>query len=740
LFFSFSDFTNNSIFAFLKKRKNMSVLEKIRSKTGLLVGIIGLALAIFILESLLGSGSALFQSEDLLIGKIAGKKINYPEFMAKVNEQIFQIQQSNPNAQIDERTKEQIVEQVWNQLVNEAAVKTQYSSVGVTVSEDELFNLMLVNPHPYVIQQLTDQQTGRVYEGFARPDGTLDIAKLNQWVGQMNVEQEKFWKQLETTVLEVRTAEKYNSLIKKGLYVTSAEAKNAFVAQNKQINVDFVMKRYFAIPDSSVKVSDDDISKYYNAHKNEFKVNEPVRKIEYIAYDVLPSEADYQALLKETARIAEDFKDKSAKEDSSFIAQENEGGQMNIASYNKKTMVIPDSSVFTAAKGTVFGPFTEGTFMKIYKLMDVKSVADSAKVRHILVGLQSPKTQQQRTPQVAKRMADSLLTLLKTKQVNFDALVKTISDDLGSIEKGGDYGWFDENKGFVDPFKNAGLEGTVGNISVVETQFGYHIIEVLAVSKTRHTSYTVGQIARLIEPSGETAQEFFKLASDFAGKNQTLEAFNKSIETGKLNKRLADNIKENDKNLPGLENAKDLVRWVYKAKKGEVSSVFEFKDRFIVAALVGVKEKGIAPLEDVKEEVTLNAIRERKAQDIIAEFNTKTAGAKTASDVASKMGFSVEKAENLTFSSFNIPSVGREDALIGYASAYKVNTLSKPIKGENGVFVLTVTSVNEGTLPKDFKNKQKEMEQQSAGRTDYEMYDALKEKANIEDHRGKFDF
>lgn len=718
----------------------MSVLEKIRSKTGLLVGIIGLALAIFILESLLGSGSALFQSEDLLVGKIAGKKINYPEFIAKVNEQIMQIQQNNPNAQIDERTKEQIVDQVWNQMVNEAAVKTQYASVGVTVSEDELFNLMLVNPHPYVIQQLTDQQTGRIYEGFARPDGTLDIAKLNQWVGQTNAEQENFWKQLETTVLEVRTAEKYNALIKKGLYVTTAEAKNAFVAQNTQINVDFVMKRYFAIPDSAVKVSDDDIVKYYNAHKNEFKVAEPVRKIEYIAYDVLPSEADYQALLKESARIAQDFKDKTPKEDSSFIAQENENGQLNIATYNKKNMVVPDSSVYTATKGTVFGPFTEGTYMKVYKLMDVKSVADSAKVRHILIGLQSPKTQEQRTPQVAKRMADSLLTLIKAKQVNFDTLVKTVSDDLGSIDKGGDYGWFDENKGFVDPFKNAGLEGTVGNISVVETQFGYHIIEVLAVSKTRHTSYVVGQIARLIEPSGETAQEYFKLASDFAGKNQTLEAFNKSVETGKLNKRIADNIKENDKNLPGLENAKELVRWVYKAKKGEVSSVFEFKDRFIVATVVGVKEKGIAPLEDVKEEVTLKAIRDKKAETIINEFNTKAAGAKTVSDVATKMGFSVEKADNITFASFNVPSVGREDALIGYASASKVNAVSKPIKGENGVFVLAVTSVNNGTLPKDFKNKQKEMEQSNAGRTDYEMYDALKEKADIEDHRGKFDF
>lgn len=718
----------------------MSVLEKIRSKTGLLVGIIGLALAIFVLESLLGSGSALFSNNDLLVGKIAGEKINYPEFIAKVNEQIAQIQQQNPNFQVDEKTKEQIVDQVWNQMINERAVKTEYSKLGIAVSEDELYDLMLVNPHQYVIQQLTDQQTGRIYEGFARPDGSLDIMKLNQWVSQMNADQEKFWKQLETSILEVRTAEKYNALIKKGLFTTTAEAKDAFVNQTKQVDANFAMKRYFSVIDSTVKVTEDEIAAYYNANKNKFKITEPTRKIEYVAYDVLPSKDDYEMLLKETAKIAEDFKDKTIKEDSAFIAQENEDGQVTVSNYSKKNMVIPDSSVFAATKGTVFGPYNEGAFLKVYKLMDIKSIADSAKVRHILIGLQNPKTNEQRSPVVAKRIADSLLTLIKTKQVKFDTLVKTISDDLGSIDKGGDYGWFDENKGFVEPFKNAGLEGTVGNITVVPTQFGFHIIEVLAVSKTRHTSYLVGQISRLISPSGETSQEYYKKASDFAGKNQNAEAFNKSVEAEKLNKRIADNIKENDKNLPGLEGAKDLVRWVYKAKKGDVSSVFEFKDRFIVASLVNVKEIGIAPLDDVLEEVTAGAIKDKKAKQFIEEFNSKAGNAKTIEEVASKMGFSVENATGLSFSSFNVASVGREDALIGTATSLKKGTLSKAIKGENGVFVVTVASVNEGTLPKDFKNKQKEIEQGNSGRVDYELYDALKAKAEIEDHRGRFDF
>ncbi len=719
----------------------MSVLEKIRSKTGLLVGIVGLALVIFILESLLGSGGALFSNQDLEVGKIAGDKIDYPAFSAKVNEQIAQIQKQNPNAQIDEKMKEQIIESVWSQLINDKVIKVQYKKLGIEVSEDELYDLMLVHPHQYVIQQLTDQQTGRIYEGFAKADGSLDLVKLNQWVGQMNAEQEQFWKQLEKSILEVRAAEKYNNLIKKGLYVTTAEAKDAFITQNKQVNASYVMKTYVSVPDSTVKVSEEEIAAYYNKHQNDYKVSEPSRKIEYVAYDVMPSKADYEALLKDAQRVTEDFKTKTTSaEDSAFIAQESEGGVINIANYGKKNMIITDSSVYTSPKGTVFGPYSEGTFLKVYKLTDIKSIADSAKVRHILIGLQSQRTQTQRTPEVAKRIADSLVVLLKAKTVKFDTLVKTMSDDMGSLDKGGDYGWFDENKGFVDPFKNAGLQGTVGNISVVPTQFGFHIIEVLNVSKTRHNSYTVAQITKLIAPSSETTQEYYKVASDFAGKNQTAENFNKGVETEKLNKRIAEGIKEGDKSLPGLEGAKDLVRWVYKAKKGDVSPVFEFKDRFVVANLVSIKEKGIAPLEDVKDEVTVKAIREKKAEAFVKEFETKAGSSKSIEDIASKMGLTAEKADNLTFSAYNVAAIGREDALIGTATSMKTGATSKAIKGDNGVFVVSVASVTEAVLPKDFKGKQLEIERMNSGRVDYEMFDALKEKANIEDHRGKFDF
>lgn len=719
----------------------MSVLEKIRSRTGLLVGIIGLALIIFVLESLLGSGGALFSGDDTLVGKIAGDKIDYSTFNNKVNEVTNQWQQGNPNASLDDKTKEQITESVWAQMINERVVKNQFKKLGISISSEELFDLMLVNPHQTVMQQFTDPQTGQINENFRRPDGSFDIAKLRQIVAGMPADQQKSWKQLEKQVMDVRTAEKYNTLIKKAIYVTSAEAKDAFISQNKQINASFVMKRYATVSDATIKISDDDLKAYYNAHQNDYKVSEPTRKIEYVSFDVMPSKLDYEELQKDAQRIAEEFKTRSIKEDSAYIAQESEGGQVSISNYGKKNMIITDSTVFTSPKGTVFGPYTEGTFLKIYKLSNVKSVADSAKVRHILIGFQNPKTQQQRDPALAKRMADSIFVLLKAKQVNFDTLVKTLSDDLGSVDKGGDYGWFDENKGFVDGFKNAGLDGTVGNLSIVPTQFGYHIIEVLNVAKTRHNSYTVAQISKLIAPSAETTQEYYKKASDFAGKNKTTEAFNKSVEVGKLNKRILENIKENDKQFAGgLDDAKILVQWIYKSKKGDVSDAIEFKDRFVVANIVGVKEKGIAPLEEVKDDVTARTIRDKKAEMFITEFKSKAGASKSTQDIASKMGLVAEQADGLNFASYNVASMGREDALIGAASAIKAGSISKPTKGDNGVFMVAVASVNEAPLPKDFKAKQKELEQANSYRVDGELYDALKEKANIEDHRGKFGF
>jgi peptidyl-prolyl cis-trans isomerase D len=279
----------------------------------------------------------------------------------------------------------QVNDIVWNQYISDKVIKPEYEKAGIDVSEDELYDLMLVHPHQMVLQQLTDKNTGRVHEVVGTPDGNLDLIKLNQWVNGMNAEAEQFWKNLETGISESRRAEKYATAIKKGLYVTNAEAKASHEAQNRLMNVAFVMKRYTALPDEEVKVSDDDIQKYYNDHQYEFKSYETTRKIEYISFDVVPSEQDMIDLEKDANRVAAEFKTKTLKEDSAYIGQESEGGQVTINDLNRKTMIIRDSSVYTDPAGTVYGPYNEGAFFKIYKLEAINTVSDSGNVRHLLI-------------------------------------------------------------------------------------------------------------------------------------------------------------------------------------------------------------------------------------------------------------------------------------------------------------------------------------------------------------------
>jgi peptidyl-prolyl cis-trans isomerase D len=722
------------------KKESHSILERIRRRTGLLVGIVGLALVIFILESLLGSGASIFGDNELSsIGSIHGKKIDRNEFLTKVENQLNVIRQQKQSNEIDDATRGQVLDYVWQQYVSDMVIRPQYAKVGISVGEDEVYERVVAHPVPQVAQRLTDQKTGKVYEQLAAPDGSLDPAKFRAFVQSATGDQEMFIKQMEEDIKNLRYAEKYAALIRKGLYTTNAEAKETFKAQNNKVNFTYVIKRFDSVSDSTVKVTDADIQKFYSDNSYLFANTETTRKIEYVSFDVLPSATDVEAIAKDAQRAADEFKTKSIKEDSSFISQESENGMVNIQDMNKKNMIVRDSSIFTAAPGTVFGPYNEGAYFKIYKLEAINSIADSARVRHILIGTNDPQTQQpRRSQEQAKKMADSLLVLIKEKKVTFDTLVKTVSEDGGSKTNGGDYGWFDETKGFVEPFKNAGLMGTKGNISVVPTQFGYHIIEVLDVSKTRHNTFKVAQIFKLIAPSDETNQTIFSAASQFAGENNTGELFDKAVDTKKLTKRIGDNIKEGDRQLPGLDGAKELIKWVYTAKKGDVN-IFTFTDKHVVAKVAGIKNKGILPLEDVMDEVKVLAIKDKKAQTFLAEFSSKAGSSKNIDEIASKMGLEAKKQENLPLASHNVEGLGHDDILMGTAIGSKAGSTSKAIAGDNGVFVVSVTAFNETKLPDDLRMQKMQLDQANSGRADYEVFNALKELANIEDHKSRVD-
>jgi peptidyl-prolyl cis-trans isomerase D len=727
----------------------MSVLEKIRSRAGLLVGIIGVALLVFILQSALESGNFFFGNSDTTVGEIAGKSIDYTTFNAKVQESIENQKRNTGQSSLDQAATDNIIQQVWNQFINEEVMQKEYEKLGITVSDEELYHFMVEEPHPALVRNLSDPQTGQVAPMFAdEKTGMLSSEKIRQFTQSMTPEQETQWLQLEDFIRQTRVIEKYNNLIKKGLYVTTAVSKRDYIAQNTNANIKYVIKNYKTVADSTIKVTDEELNTYYNAHQNEYK-QEAARKIEYVAFDIAPSQEDFNEVEKYMQQVAADFKTKKAGEDSAFVVAESDSRFVDQA-FNGPGALSPliDTAMFKAEVGTVMGPFRENDGFVIAKLIATKNAADSAKVRHLLIAYQGSGASQTvtRTKDQAKKMADSLLVVLKKERNKFADLVEKLSDDGGKtmppnkkegedyMGKGGNYGWINAKSGFVEPFKNAGLDNKKGDLVIAESNFGYHIMEVLD-SKGSQKKIQTFTINKLVEPSSKTAQEIFTKANTFANANKTNEAFQKSVIDQKLNKRIAENIKENDKNIAGLDSPRALIKWAYENKNGTVSEPLEFGDKYVVAVITEVKEKGIAPLEQVKEDITAKVVREKKIEMFTKEF--ASAGS-TIDAIASKMQLNIEQAQNVNFNTSAIPGSANEPAVIGAISVQKASTLSKPIGGKEGVFVVYVETVTPAQPQADYKAQQQAQTSQMQPRVDYEVYDALKENANITEHLVKF--
>ncbi len=719
----------------------MSVLANIRNRAGLLVTVIGVAMLIFILQAALESGK--WFANDRNVGEIAGKGVPVEEFDARVKQGLENVKRQSQQTTVDPGTEDMIVQQTWTQMINEIVYSKEYEKLGISVSEDELYDLMLVHPDRYVIQQFTDRETGRINKDFMDPQtGQLDVKKLKALVEQMNEQQEQAWSELEKAVKQSRIAVKYNNLIKKGLYVTTLEAKQDYIAQNKQFSVRYVEKKYNAVPDSTIKVTDADLTAYYNEHQNDYQQEQETRKAEYISYDVVTAPEDIETIKSDMSRVAEEFKGRNRTEDSAYVIAEADSRTFDL-SLHKKGSLSPeiDSLMFSEPVGFVYGPYMENNSYKVAKLIDEKMLADSVKARHALIafkGAMRAAPTVTRTKAQAKAKADSLFKLINEKKIKFED-ANQLSDDAVSKLKTGDMGWFNESAQLAVPFKDGALAAKKGEVIVVESDFGYHIIEVTDRSKKETKYVQVAIIDRKIEPSTKTVQNYYSKAGEFAGKYKTAEAFQKAVEDRKLSKRVADNVKEGDKTIAGLESPREFVRWMYndKTKKGSVSDVFEMGNKFVVAVLTEIRPKGIAALDLVRDQVEPKAREKKKMELFSDEFNKNLTGANLDA-LAQKMQLHVEKMDNLSFNTYSIPGAGREDYLVGTAVSMKAASVSKPIPGHSGVFILALDNIKDAPVAKDYKNIQTQTASALQSRVDNEVFDALKDNAKIVDKKAKY--
>jgi peptidyl-prolyl cis-trans isomerase D len=706
----------------------MATLQTIRTKAGLLVAIvIGISLAAFILGDLLRGGSSIIQGDQLEIGEVEGESVKYPEFQQKV-EELGEIYKMNTQQnQLDEETWVEVREQAWQNTVHQIIMKDVFEDLGLTVSPDELFDMIQgTNLHPIIQQLFRNPNTGQV-------DRSAVVRFLKNLETGVSPEQRKYWLYLEDQIMKERIQSKYNTLIGKGLFVTTTEAQKSLQQKNKQVNFDYILLRYNSIPDSQAVATDKDLKRYYDSHKENYK-QEKIRRIEYITFPVTPSKTDYEKAEKWINDAISDFA--KATDNVAFVNSNSDVG-FNDTWYKKEE--LPEDIANWAFDGetevnSLFGPYFEDEAYKLSKLHASEMMPDSVKARHILLQVNN---QEELTAQQV--LADSLKTAIENGS-DFAALAREFSADQGSAVQGGDLGWVERGQ-MVGPFEKEAFNNSVNEVSIVSSEFGIHIVQPTSRGKLT-PQVQVATLVRNVVPSTQTYQDVYTEASKFAGENTTKKEFDAAVAEQELNKKVA-SVHENDRQINNLENSRSLIRAAYDSKVGKLiedpqgSTIFDLGDNFVIATLVSATEEGIADFENVKERIVLNVIKEKKGAMLVEKIKTTMKEKSTIEALASELGTSVESASNINFNSLQIPDAGMEPKVIGTAAGMEPDELSEPVAGNKGVYIIEVTSVNQDT-EENFEDEKLRLAQELTARATSQAYPTHRESAEIEDKRSKF--
>lgn len=685
----------------------MVKLEQIRNRSGLLLFVIGIAMLAFILTDLLSSQNAGRGNVDMAVGVVGNEEIDFQNFEQRVQQNFDSQRQSNPNIDIS-----QVRNSVWNQLLRETIMQKEYSALGLDVSPAELFDMIQgPNPHASVMQAFSNPETGQ-----------FDRARLLQFLKEdINNDEtgqtKQQWLNFETAIRQERQNNKYNAMLSKGLFVSDWQAKLDKQHQSEIRNVSYVQIPFSSIPDSMVEVTDQALRDYIKNNSEQYQ-QDASREVEYIVFNVLPSDEDRNDAYQWMESIKTDFK--NADDDAFFVRKNSD--VFNRVQFVSETDLTPeDTQLIKSKKGTIKGPYTlSKNVLRLSKLVDIANRPDSVKARHILISGVD-----------AENKIDSLKNLIETGQ-SFSTLAQTFSEDPGSGSNGGDLGWFSEGV-MVSSFNDVCFTSNKGELSVINTQFGTHLIEVTDRSKSSE-KYKIAHLDRQIVYSNTTYQQVFAKAGKFASENKTYDQFNESSVNENLSKRLADGLLESTNTIPGLDNPRELVRWAYNSKLGDVSDVFEFNDKIIVACLTGIKKEGLSDLEDVRATITPIVKNKMKSELLLEELIDMS----SLEDVASNYGISVKQAQGLNFSSSQVPELGNEPSFVGVAFAIDQGQTSSSFATSKAVCMLTVNKVITSPEGADFSANKQSLMNSLKNRSNFQAYQALQELIEVTDNRADF--
>ena len=696
----------------------------LRNRAGIIiVGAIGFAIVAFLVSDAVQMGGSFMQGNQTEVGEVDGKSISILEFNEKVEQNTNNFKQQMGQSNLDPQMTSYIIENTWNQSISQILMSKEMSRLGLQVSKNELNDLVSgKNPDPQILQNFGDPQTGQLN----RMQLNAFLENVKSQPASSPVSQQ--WTAFLLNIRENKLAQKYTNLIKNSLYVTSLEAREDYDQRNKLANFSFVNLEYSSVPDNQVKLTDQDYSDYYKENIYRFKNPLEKRSFEYIVFDANPSKADSADIKAMVAKTAAEFR--AATNDSLFVSI-NAETKMPIT-YVRKGQLEPalDSAVFSASNGAFIGPLFSGGVYKMVKVLDIKVGPDSVKASHILL---NPATEG--GIDKAKAKADSIRGVIAGGG-SFAELAAKFGTDA-SKDSGGDLGTFARGA-MVPAFEEAVFNGRTGDLKVITTQFGVHIIKINAQIGSARVA-KVAIVDKSFSASNKTQQEAYSKATSFLTVAKDAETFDSEAKKAGYVKLLADNVIATQSSIPGLDSPREMVRWVFGADKGDVSNqVFEMGSKFAVARVVDIFKEGTLALDQVKKDIEPMVMKRVKARMLIEKMEKALAGSKSIDQVAQKVGRAVTPVQNIVFANPVIPGLSQENVLVGTLFGSQPGKLSKPIEGDQGVYVFIVNGFSKpAPLTNAFKQKV-QVSQGLAQRASGEAFKALRDNSKIKDNRVKF--
>lgn len=704
----------------------MAFIGTLRNRlTKFVVGFVFVALAAFIVggDLFTPGSSSFFGGQDNIVGEIGGHEVSIDEFNAAVSE-IESSYIMNLNRRPTEAEMPAIRNQAWDLLIARYAIQPEYEKVGITVTDDELLDII---------------QGKNIDEGlkssFRDSLGRFDRAQLNGFLQQMKAlpmgHQNRIqWDMYQRNLAPARERLKYEATILKTNYVTQAEAEREYHAQSDVAEVKYLYVPFYAISDSGVTVTDADLKSYYEKNKTRYK-SEQTRSLSYVSFPVVASSPDSASIRKGLEELVEGFK---TTENDSLYALNNSTSENAFATYNVSTLPANISSQLENLKpGVVVGPYFEGGFYKLVKMVRISSdTTYFVRASNILITWDDPsdaskKKAKDKARQVLKEIRGGASFAAKAFELNTDA----------SKSKGGDLGWFGKGA-MVKPFDDAVFKATRKGLinDIIETDYGYHIIEVTGTKN--NTTYTVAVIEDEVTPSDATRNEAYRKADAFANGLKGVTAFTEKAKQNNLSVFEAKNLTTNDRRITNLGEARNLVAWLFRdAEVGKISTVEDVEDSYVVAVMTGEVEKGFKPLDQVKEEITPMAKNEVKAARIIAKLNGKTEDLETLAQQFGRDAV-VNSSSDLKLSSNSLVSVGFDPIAVGKAFSLENGKRSAAFKGENGVLVIEMKAKSIAPAVADYSTYKNQIGQSLNSRGGYSIGEALKDAAKVEDNRYRF--